>query len=116
MTVALEGVKFFARHGVLPQERVVGNEFEVSLEVVYAAPKVVNDSLDCTISYADLYDIVAARMGQPAQLLERVAWCVAEDVRLRYPQVLSVSVKISKLAPPILGMDGSASVKFDWKK
>ena len=34
-TIVIDGLRIRARHGVLPQERVVGNEFEVSLSLVY---------------------------------------------------------------------------------
>ena len=33
--ILLENVKFYAFHGVLPQERKVGNDYQVSLRIGY---------------------------------------------------------------------------------
>jgi dihydroneopterin aldolase len=115
MTVSLHDVHFRAHHGVMPQERVVGNEFAVTLSVTYHVGMSVTDDLKDTISYADLYEIVKSEMQIPAKLLEFVAWKIAEKIRKTYPQVIALTVKLTKLSPPIEGMDGSAGVEYAWQ-
>lgn len=110
MKIALRGCRFFARHGVMPHERVAGNEFEVSLEAVYASGDPLSDSIADTISYADLYDIARSEMEQPSELLENAAARIVHAVRRRWPKVQSVSVTVVKVSPPIPGFTGTAEV------
>ena len=122
MQVILEDVRFFARHGVFEQERVCGNEFSVNLTVSLPYPCDLSvstddenpeeENLDVFISYADLYAIVEKEMKRPRKLLETVAVAIAREVKTRYPEIESGSVKITKIIPPIPGMDGKASVNF----
>lgn len=114
MRVALRECRFFARHGVMEHERRAGNEFEVSLEVCYTPGDPLSDSLDGTISYADLYDIVATEMLTPAMLLETVAARITESATLRWPQITSMSVTIVKITPPIAGITGRAEVTYEF--
>ena len=111
MTVALRDCRFFARHGLLPHERSAGNEFLVSLEASYRLPhgKTVI-TLQDTISYADIYDIIRLRMQTPADLLETVADRIASDVMERWPVISSLAVTVTKITPPIPTFTGSASV------
>ena len=39
MTIELKGLRFFAEHGMYVEERKVGNQFEIDLEVSYKVPK-----------------------------------------------------------------------------
>ena len=57
MTITLDSLRFYAYHGVGAQERVVGNEFEVTVSV--EIPPVYTDDLSATVSYADIAAIVA---------------------------------------------------------
>lgn len=114
MRVALRECRFFARHGVMEHERRAGNEFEVSLEVCYTPGDPLSDSLEGTISYADLYEIAAAEMQTPAQLLETVAARITARATQRWPQISSMSVTIVKITPPIAGITGRAEVTYEF--
>ena len=51
--IDVTGIHVYARHGVMPQERTVGNEFVVDLRLEYQAQSAVMDvSLEVTINYA----------------------------------------------------------------
>ncbi len=74
-TIELEKMRFYARHGVFPQERAVGNWFEVSVSLTYEtdAETAPDDNLAGTINYARVAEIVTHEMSIPSQLLETVA-------------------------------------------
>lgn len=112
MTVKLENCRFFGRHGVMNQETVAGNEFIAGVTVEYAITEPIEDDLDRTVSYADLYDILKTEMDRPRKLLETVAQSVAEEIKLRFPNLMKIEVAITKVTPPIPGISGSATVKF----
>lgn len=116
-TVRLENAHFFARHGVLPQEKIVGNEFRVDIAVSFVAPADFSDAdIETTVSYAHLYDIAREVMKTSFQLLETVAAEIADRIADRFGTVDEIKVKITKLRPPISGFDGSASVEYCWER
>ena len=58
MTIELKGLRFFAEHGMYAEERKVGNQFEIDLEVSYKVPKHTITSIEETVNYVELYRIV----------------------------------------------------------
>lgn len=110
--IRLENLSFYARIGVEQQERIVGNEFAVDITACCNADVFADEDLDSTVSYAEIYDIVAEEMHRPRLLLETVAREIGERLRRKYEVIESVSVKIVKKAPPIPGIQGSASVEY----
>jgi dihydroneopterin aldolase len=100
-----------AFHGVYPEEKKAGGEFEVNVEVTYAINSKIN-SLDQTISYVDLIDIVAREMSEPRPLLETVAMDIGEAIKQKYPRVVSCSLVIDKLRAPIPGLHGKVGVRY----
>lgn len=86
----------------MPQERVTGADYEVSLSVTLADNPLAceKDCLDGTINYATLADIVQREMDQPANLLEHVAWRIAHTVK-QLDMVQQVTVSVTKVNPPL---------------
>lgn len=88
-----------AAHGVLPLERTVGQDFEVSLvlDVDYDG----SDSLEATVNYAEVCAVVTAQMRQPSALIEHAAMRVAKALQAAFPRIARGSVTVAKLAPPM---------------
>lgn len=102
--ISIKGLKIHAHHGVLEQERRVGNTFMVDLvlNVPDTEKAEHTDNLDDTINYAEVIALVQEVMAQPKKLLERVAGAIILRLRAAYPSQLEGGViTISKLAPPI---------------
>ena len=100
--IFINNMRLYARHGVLPQERAVGGDYAVDLRVHYNINKAIEtDRLDDTISYADLCELIKQEMAQPSALLEHVAGRIAKAVMKRFPQTEKVTVRITKLNPPM---------------
>ena len=116
--IALRDLRFYSRIGVGPQEREVGNEFSVDVEVEYDAGRFVSERLETTISYADIYDIVASEMAPEKEwlLLESVAVAIAGQILERWDEVERGKIRIAKLAVPLKGIHGSASVEYRFVK
>lgn len=102
-TVEIDSLRVRACHGVVPQERRVGNLFEVSVRVVYppALMAVESDDVRDTLDYSVLADIVKQVMAQPSSLLEHVAGRIHRELVARYPSIESGSISVTKVAPPI---------------
>lgn len=111
--IALRGVRFFARHGVMAQEKTVGNEFIVDLSVrVPVSDGSRRDELEGTVSYADVYEVLSDVMNVPSATLEHVCLRIATAIRNRFPVVRGGEVAVTKVAPPISRFSGSASVSY----
>jgi dihydroneopterin aldolase len=114
LTIDLSGMRFYAYHGVSPQETTVGNEFMVEISYSFPAEAVFeSDELDDTINYAGVYSLVKAEMARPSRLLEHVAGRIFRSLRTAFPPLTRVKVKLTKLHPPLGGEVHSASVTIE---
>jgi dihydroneopterin aldolase len=113
-TIALEGMKFFARHGFYPEEEVLGGEFVVDVYITTVFTKAaVDDDLYQTINYETVYLITEAAMRKPSKLLENVAERIALGLKHQFKTIQDLQVRVKKLNPPLGGQVGSAWVEVD---
>jgi dihydroneopterin aldolase len=109
--IELGGLKFYAYHGVLPQETRVGNTYILTVTLtVPLAKAMVSDNLDDTIDYAGVYNVIKQEMAVPSKLLEHVAGRILHSLKRRFPQLTGIRLSVSKLNPPVGGDIHSASV------
>lgn len=109
--IELEAMKFYAFHGVAPQETRVGNTFVVNLVLTAPLEKAVaSDNLEDTVNYATVYEVVKHEMAIPSKLLEHAAGRILKRLKETFPPLLAVELKLSKLNPPFGGDVYSASV------
>jgi dihydroneopterin aldolase len=102
MYVNLRGLRYFARHGVMEQEQQVGAYFTVDLRLeLDFGQAAVSDDLGGTVNYAEVHEVVKAEMEHPSQVLENVAYRIARNLLLSFPQVDNVWVAVSKENPPM---------------
>ena len=111
LRITLRDMQFYAYHGVLPQEQEVGGNYLVSvtLDLCDTHEAVYADSLDGTVNYALVQQVVSQIMATPSKLLEHVAGRIARrlfsmDLRIRHAEV-----SVTKCCPPIAGSTGSAT-------
>lgn len=112
LTISLNNVRFRAYHGVYPDERQKGNDFVVNLQVGYIPKAGTILSLEDTIDYASLFDIINVTMQKPVDLLETLVQAMAQAVHQRFSQVKEITVSVEKLNPPIDKFSGSAAVSY----
>ncbi len=116
-SVKLERMRFHAFHGVMEQERRVGNDFEVTIEVFYPFKRVFfSDNLNDTLAYEELYEIVKEQMAKPSRLLEHVAGRIIVAIEKKFPTATAGELSITKLHPPFkCDMPcGGATVVVSW--
>lgn len=112
LSISLNNVRFRAYHGVYPEERQKGNDFVVNMQVSYI-PKVGTIlSLEDTIDYASLFDIINTTMQKPVDLLETLVQEMAQIVHQKFSQVKEINVSVEKLNPPIDKFSGTAAVSY----
>ncbi len=115
--ISIEGMRVYAFHGVMEQERRVGNLFTVDVALTYppALKAVQDDDVAHTLNYAELASAVQEVMAVPSQLIEHVAGRLRTAIMTRWPEVTGGRIRVRKPAPPIGGvsLDG-ASVTLRW--
>ena len=110
MKITLHEMRFYAYHGVFPQEQRVGNQFVVELTFwADVAGSVRSDELEETISYADVYEVVKAEMAIPSRLLEHVVGRISERLFSTFPRMQRLTLTLSKCKPPFPGEVQSAA-------
>ena len=115
--IFLTGVRLYAFHGVMEQERRVGGWFTVSLRVGYDFSKAMEtDCVADTISYADLLLVVKREMAHPSQLLEHVAGRIARAVVSEFKAVETVRVTVVKENPPMGACCDGAGVEVEMER
>ena len=99
--IFLRQVRFHAFHGVLDQERRVGNDYVINVvaecDFTHA---MLTDELEDTVSYADIYRVVKEEMAIPSKLLEHVAGRIGERLFNEFPSLQSLDISIMKVNPP----------------
>ena len=107
--INLNKLRFKAFHGVLPQERLVGGDFIVTLRIGYPWQQaMVSDDVADTLDYAAAYAVVKNEMAQPSQLLEHVAGRIAKALLLQFPGITSIDLWLTKTTPP-MGADSEGA-------
>ena len=110
--IRLSDLRFRAYHGVLPQERVVGNDYCVNLCLTLraSADATYTDQLEGTVNYAEAYQIVQAEMAAPSALLEHVAQRILTHLFNRFDLVEKAAVEVIKINPPFSADGAKAAV------
>ena len=107
--IYLRNVRFHAFHGVLPQERIVGNDYLVNLVLDYDFSSAMQtDELQGTLNYAEVYQKVREEMAVPSKLLEHVAGRIAHRLFSDFPEIQKLQLSITKVNPP-MGADSDGA-------
>ncbi len=108
LTVSLHGIKIHAPHGLYPQEYILGNKFEVDVDVwlpdVHPWP---------FADYTLLRQIVADHFQQPGQLLETFVANIHAAIKEQIPVSEKVRVVVRKMHPPMPGDVGYSQVAYE---
>jgi dihydroneopterin aldolase len=102
--IELKEMTFHAYHGVLEQEKKVGNTYFVDLKLHFDFDKVIDsDNLNDTINYASVYEIVKTEMTVSSNLIEHVAGRIIKHINSDFPQIQAIEIRLAKKNPPFGG-------------
>jgi len=111
--IALRGLKFFAYHGALREEKVLGQTFLVDIDLYKDLSKAGNsDQVEDTINYAEVYARIKTIVKMERyHLIERLAERIAEDILQEFP-CEALRVVVHKPQAPIPGIFEDAFVEI----
>ena len=104
LSIELLGMRFYAHHGCIVEERQIGAHFNVDVSI--ETPEVAcveSDRLEEALNYQAVYDAVTHEMQKPAHLLEHIAGRILRRIKTDFPQVGIIKVCVTKLNPPVGG-------------
>ncbi|WP_019631969.1 dihydroneopterin aldolase [Actinomadura atramentaria] len=111
--IELRGLRARGRHGVLPAERELGQEFVVDVSLTLdTRPAAAADDLSRTVDYGSLAGrLVAAVEEDPVDLLETLAERLA-GICLAEPVVEAAEVVVHKPSAPVPHPFADVAVKI----
>ncbi|HDS74060.1 MAG TPA: dihydroneopterin aldolase [Firmicutes bacterium] len=102
--VRLVGMQFYGYHGATPQERQIGQRFEVDVEMAVDTEKIVDGDLGTTIDYRIVYEICRRCCAElQYRLIETMAREIAREI-LRAHDLPGVRVTVRKPCVPLGGV------------
>ncbi len=98
--IALEGMKFYAYHGVYEEEQIIGNHFilDIYIETSYGGA-IEEDDIQHTINYETVYLVCQAQMKKTVRLLETLSENILYALKHQFNSIQNVTIRIKKLNP-----------------
>jgi dihydroneopterin aldolase len=114
--IHLRGLEFYAYHGVLPEEQVLGQRFLIDMDLFSDLSQAgTSDQVVDTIHYGEVYQVIKACVtGENHQLLEHLAEDIAQRVLGQF-SCTSIRVEVHKPQAPIPGIFRDVSVEI-WRE
>lgn len=114
--IHLRGLEFYAYHGVLPEEQVLGQRFLIDMDLFSDLSLAgSSDQVEDTIHYGEVYQVIKTCVtGERHQLLEHLAEAIAQRILGQF-SCRSVRVEVHKPQAPIPGIFRDVSVEI-WRE
>ncbi|MBT8394797.1 MAG: dihydroneopterin aldolase [Flavobacteriaceae bacterium] len=114
--IKVKNIRVFAYHGCLKEEKKIGSDYRVDLEVKADLQRSSQtDKLSDTVDYVLLNKIVKEEMAQSSHLLETVAKRILNRIFKEEVLAKKATVWVSKLNPPIGGDVQKVTIKMTQK-
>lgn len=116
--IHINGIKTYAYHGAIQEERVLGQYFITDLVLhVDLTNASKTDNLSETVHYGEVYNLVEEIVkGEPVSLIERLAGKINAELFDRYDKIIEVETTITKPNPPIDGNYDSVAITLQGKR
>ena len=111
ISIEIKQLRFFGYHGLYPEEKKLGGDFEVNLSASFLPGKRI-ETLQDSFNYELIYKILKSEMKNPRELLETLAMDICQKLHEEFPQMKKAEVEVIKLNPPMAGFNGRIAVRY----
>ncbi len=113
-TIRLSGIKAYGYTGALPEENILGQWFEAEITLYINLVRASqSDDLADTCDYRGIIDNAMGIIREARfSLIERLAGEIASSTLTADQRLQQVTVKVTKLSPPIADFRGQISVEM----
>ena len=112
--IALEGMRFHAKHGFYEEEQILGNWFVVDVQIT--TNMIPEDDLAHIINYETVYEICRIVMEMPTKLLESLVERIIAGLSRQFRSIQKVAVSVKKENPPLGGQVAYSRVEYSTAK
>ena len=104
--IEMKNCAFFARHGVLREEEVLGQRFFVDAALtVDAGSALETDEIDETVHYGIAFGVIEEIVTRTRRkLIEALALDIGKGLLARFPQIREARITVRKPSAPIPGI------------
>lgn len=112
--ILLRQMQFYGFHGLLPEERTLGQRFNVDVELFLDLKKPgQSDQMADSIDYSMVYEVIKMVVeGEAKNLIESVAEAIAQNLLASFDLLDACLVRVIKPDPPIVGHYESVAVEI----
>ena len=112
--IRVNTIRVHAWHGCLKEESIIGSEYTVDVELQTDLKKSSQtDSLQDTVDYVHVHQIVKEEMAIKSKLLEHVAQRILDRFFAELEPLEKAQVAVSKINPPIGGDVASVTIVME---
>ena len=112
--ISLEGMRFFAFHGVYPEEQILGTDYLVTVAVETSIVEAAKtDDLAKTVNYETIYQAVKIEMEDRHDLIETLIDAIVNRLKFQFATLAAVDVLVKKLNPPLGGRVAFSAVEVE---
>lgn len=113
--IYLKNCSFFARHGVMDEEKVLGQRFFVDADLTVADNGALDsDDIEGTVHYGEVFQVIESVVtGERYYLIEALAKRIGRVLCERFPGVVHASITVRKPSAPVPGVLDYVEVKVD---
>lgn len=105
-TIKIRDLKFYAYHGVLAEEKKLGQEYIIDIDMMIDRNSIKSagksDDIDLSVNYADVCKVVkSVTTTNKYDLIEALAEEIARSVLHMFTKVGKIRVEVKKPSAPI---------------
>jgi 7,8-dihydroneopterin aldolase/epimerase/oxygenase len=116
-TVFVEGLEFYAYHGVPAEEKVLGHRYTADIYVEVDGAAHESDNISETVDYGVLgQEVIAFVSSTQGHTLERLAAKICDHILVQFATVTEVHIKLAKPYPPTPIIAAQAGVELVRKR
>ncbi|MCQ2076983.1 MAG: dihydroneopterin aldolase [Bacteroidaceae bacterium] len=116
-SIIIKDLRIYAYHGVLPQERIIGDYFTINLRIdIDFTTAMYSDNINDTLNYASVCDIITSEMSKTSKLIEHVAGRICNNLLNKFQHITEIELEILKENPPMHTECQGAGVRIKLKK
>ncbi|MBN1300430.1 MAG: dihydroneopterin aldolase [Melioribacteraceae bacterium] len=113
--IRIKNATFYAYHGALQEEQIIGGKFEVDLEITTDFSSAASsDNLKETLNYDEVYKFVGIIVhAKKYYLIEALAVNIADKLIEKFASIQNIVVKVRKRSVPIGGVIDFVEAEVD---
>ncbi len=107
--IILKDIKLYGYHGVYPEERQIGQNFYIDVEIFADLEQAgITDDITDTVDYSKIYDIIkGVNENNKFRLIESFAHNISREILSAYEEIKEITVQVRKPEAPI-------DADFEW--